>query len=241
MRIPAWYLLLLAVLGILSCCQSLRVLKRFAIHHHSVLTDALGLELRRPPSDSAFRYFFRQVDVTALCAAIGDWTLAQIPSDAADIDRLICDGKTFRGSIEPHSRRRLSVHCQGDDLLRCPGRGGQPGLLHHRREPRAGGSTAAARRIGSRRGPDPSRRAPHAETVFRHLQKQGADFLLTVKANPRSLHRQIGCQFQGNRKIPFMAMDHELRHGLDITWMLRAKGHRSTSARTGSAPAGSRM
>jgi hypothetical protein len=34
-RIPAWYLLLVAV-----------------------LTVALGLELRRPPSDSAFRYFF---------------------------------------------------------------------------------------------------------------------------------------------------------------------------------------
>ena len=56
-RIPAWYLLLVAVLGILSRCQSLRDLERFAIRHHSVLTAALGLELRRPPSDSAFRYF----------------------------------------------------------------------------------------------------------------------------------------------------------------------------------------
>jgi hypothetical protein len=31
-----------------------------------VLTDALGLELRRPTSDSAFRYFFHHVDVAAL-------------------------------------------------------------------------------------------------------------------------------------------------------------------------------
>ena len=30
-RIPAWYLLLVAVLGILSRCQSLRDLERFAI------------------------------------------------------------------------------------------------------------------------------------------------------------------------------------------------------------------
>ena len=60
-RIPAWYLLLVAVLGILSRCQSLQDLERFAIRHHSVLTEALGLELRRTPSDSAFRYFFRQV------------------------------------------------------------------------------------------------------------------------------------------------------------------------------------
>ena len=100
-RIPAWYLLLVAVLGILSRCQSLRDLERFAIRHHSVLREALGIELRRPPSDSAFRYFFRQVDVAALCAAIRDWTIAQIPGGASDLDQLVCDGKTLRGSIEP--------------------------------------------------------------------------------------------------------------------------------------------
>ena len=71
-RIPAWYQLLVAVLGILSRCQSLRDLERFAIRHHSVLTEALGIELRRPSSGSAFRHFFRQVDVAALCAAIRD-------------------------------------------------------------------------------------------------------------------------------------------------------------------------
>ena len=100
-RIPAWYLLLVAVLGIMSGCQSLRDLERFAIRHHSVLSKALGIELRRPPSDSAFRYFFRQVDVAALSAAIRDWTIAQIPGGAADLDQLVCDGKTLRGSIVP--------------------------------------------------------------------------------------------------------------------------------------------
>ena len=100
-RIPAWYLLLVAVLGILSHCQSLRDLERFAERHHGVLTEALGIELRRYPSDSAFRYFFHQLDVAALCAAIRDWTIAQIPGGAGDLDQLVCDGKTLRGSIEP--------------------------------------------------------------------------------------------------------------------------------------------
>ncbi len=99
--IPAWYLLLVAVLGILSGCESLRDLERFARRHHGALTESLGLELRRPPSDSAFRYFFLQVDVAALCVAIRDWTIAQIPCGAADLDQLVCDGKTLRGSIEP--------------------------------------------------------------------------------------------------------------------------------------------
>jgi hypothetical protein len=48
-RIPAWYLLLVAVLGILSGSQSLRDLERFARRHHAVLGKELGLELRRPP------------------------------------------------------------------------------------------------------------------------------------------------------------------------------------------------
>ena len=103
LRIPAWSLLLVAVLGILSHCQSLRDLEPFAERHHGVLvlTEALGIELRRYPSDSAFRYFFHQVDVAALCPAIRDWTIAQIPAGATDLDQLVCDGKTLRGSIEP--------------------------------------------------------------------------------------------------------------------------------------------
>jgi hypothetical protein len=61
--------MLLATLGILSRCQSLRDLEHFDISKRSVLTKALGSELRRPASDSVLRYFFRQVDVTALCAS----------------------------------------------------------------------------------------------------------------------------------------------------------------------------
>ena len=45
-RFPAWYLLV-AVLGILSGCQSLRDLERFPIRQHNVLTVALGIELGR--------------------------------------------------------------------------------------------------------------------------------------------------------------------------------------------------
>ncbi len=102
-RIPAWYLLLVAVLGILSGCESLRDLERFARHHHLVLGKQLEIELRRPHSDSAFRYFFLQVDVVVLCTAIRDLTIAQIPRGAADLDQLVCDGKTLRGSMEPTS------------------------------------------------------------------------------------------------------------------------------------------
>ena len=44
-----------------------------------------------------------------------------------------------------------------------------------------------------------------------------------MKANQKTLHRQIRSQFQGKRRIPFVATDHEVGHGRDITWTLRAK------------------
>ena len=44
-----------------------------------------------------------------------------------------------------------------------------------------------------------------------------------MKANQKTLHRQIRSQFQGKRHIPFVATDHEISHGRDITWTLRAK------------------
>ncbi len=57
-RIRACYQLLVEELGILSKCESLRDLERFARRHLAVLWESLGIELKRPPSDSAFRYFF---------------------------------------------------------------------------------------------------------------------------------------------------------------------------------------
>jgi predicted transposase YbfD/YdcC len=44
-----------------------------------------------------------------------------------------------------------------------------------------------------------------------------------VKANQKTLYRQIADQLLGKRHIPFMATDHEIGHGRDIAWNLRAK------------------
>ena len=44
-----------------------------------------------------------------------------------------------------------------------------------------------------------------------------------MKANQKTLHRQIRSQFQGKQHIPFVATDHEVGHGRDISWTLRAK------------------
>ena len=67
----------------------------------AVSLPAWYLWLRRSPSDSSFRYFFHQVNVPALCAPIRDWTIAQIPGDAVDLDQLVFHSKILRGAIEP--------------------------------------------------------------------------------------------------------------------------------------------
>lgn len=44
-----------------------------------------------------------------------------------------------------------------------------------------------------------------------------------MKANQRTLHRQISEQFLYSRKIPFTATVSERAHGRDTTWTLRAR------------------
>ena len=58
----------------------------YATRHHTALTSSLGIELKRSPSDTAFRYFSLQMDVRSLCATIRDWTIAQIPGVAEGFD-----------------------------------------------------------------------------------------------------------------------------------------------------------
>jgi hypothetical protein len=98
-RIPAWYLLLVAVLGTLSGCESLRDLGRFARHQHAAPGKTLGIELKRPPSDSAFLYLFLQMDMVAIYAAIRDWTIAQISDGRINLYQMVCDAKTLLSSI----------------------------------------------------------------------------------------------------------------------------------------------
>ncbi len=100
-RIPACYLLMVAVLGILSGCESLRDFERFANRYHTALTTALGAELTRSPSvrrsgTSSCRWTSRP---SARPFVIGP--SLRSPDGAEGLDQLICDGKALRGSVVP--------------------------------------------------------------------------------------------------------------------------------------------
>ena len=52
-RYPQWFLLLVAVLGILSGCRSSRDLEAFAKRHRELLNRTLGQDFKRWPSDAS--------------------------------------------------------------------------------------------------------------------------------------------------------------------------------------------
>lgn len=97
-RFPQWWMLLVAILAILSNQGSLMGMERFAKRHRKMLNQCLGTHLLKSPSDSTFRLLFAQMDVERFEGLLRNWISACL-SHAEPIDSLICDGKTLRGSI----------------------------------------------------------------------------------------------------------------------------------------------
>jgi hypothetical protein len=97
-RFPQWWMLLVAILSILSGQGSLVGMERFAKRHRQTLNELLGTEFGKSPSDSTFRLLLAQLDVAGFETLLRDWMAAQ-PGVAEELDTLVCDGKTLRGSI----------------------------------------------------------------------------------------------------------------------------------------------
>jgi hypothetical protein len=97
-RFPQWWMLLVAILAILSGQDSLLGMERFAQRHRKTLNELLGTQIGKPPSDSTFRLLLAQLDVEGFEGLLQAWMNAQI-GDGEAVDTLVCDGKTLRGSI----------------------------------------------------------------------------------------------------------------------------------------------
>ncbi len=97
-RYPQWFLLLVAVFGILSDCRSSRDLEAFAKRHRETLNQALDLDFKRWPSDATFLYLFNKAHLQEFGEVLQAWMTSQTPGGADGLDQLVCDGKTLRGS-----------------------------------------------------------------------------------------------------------------------------------------------
>jgi hypothetical protein len=97
-RYPQWFLLLVAVLGILSGCRSSRDLEAFAKRQRKALNHALGLDFKRWPSDATFLYLFNKAQLQEFGEVLQAWMISQIPGGTEGVEQLVCHGKTLRGS-----------------------------------------------------------------------------------------------------------------------------------------------
>ena len=97
-RFPQWWMLLVAILAILSNQGSLLGMERFAKRHRKTLNELLGTHIAKPPSDSTFRLLLAQLDVEGFETLLQQWMAAQ-PGVTDTVETLVCDGKTLRGSI----------------------------------------------------------------------------------------------------------------------------------------------
>ena len=97
-RFPQWWMLLVAILSILSGQGSLVGMERFAKRHRQTLNELLGTDFGKSSSDSTFRLLLAQLDVPGFESLLRDWMAAQ-PGVADALETLVCDGKTLRGSI----------------------------------------------------------------------------------------------------------------------------------------------
>ena len=98
-RFPQWWMLLVAILSILSGQGSLVGMERFAKRHRQTLNELLGTDFGKSPSDSTFRLLLAQLDVAGFETLLRDWMATQ-PDVAQELDTVVCDGKTLRGSID---------------------------------------------------------------------------------------------------------------------------------------------
>jgi len=76
-RYPQWFLLLVAVLGILSGCRSSRDLEAFARRHRQVLNQALDLDFKRWPSDATFLYLFNKAHLQTFGDVFQAWMISR--------------------------------------------------------------------------------------------------------------------------------------------------------------------
>jgi hypothetical protein len=96
-RYPQWYLLLVAVLGILSGCRSSPG-SRGVCQAAPIGAEPGGLDFKRWPSDATFLYLFNKAHLQEFGQVLQAWMISQIPGGTEGLDQMVCDGKTLRGS-----------------------------------------------------------------------------------------------------------------------------------------------
>ena len=72
-RYPLWLILLLVIMGTISGCRSYYALEDFGTRHYQAVSEKLGLEVTRLPSDTTFRRILQKLDFQTLAQQFEQW------------------------------------------------------------------------------------------------------------------------------------------------------------------------
>lgn len=120
-RYPLWVVLLLVILGMMSQCQGYCSLEAFAQRHKDALIAALGLSVKRLPSDSTFRLILQQLDYARLLEGFNQWAQQHIELETGAA--LSIDGKAIAGTlVDPKATQQnfisvVSLYCQQQGVV----------------------------------------------------------------------------------------------------------------------------
>lgn len=120
-RYPLWLVLLLVILGMMSQCQGYLSLESFASRHKEALIAALGLSLKRLPSDSTFRLLLQGLDYGRLLEVFNQWAKQYVEVEPGS--GLSIDGKVIAGTLVDHKGSAqnfmslVSLYCQQQGVV----------------------------------------------------------------------------------------------------------------------------
>lgn len=217
-RYPLWLVLLLVILGMMSQCQGYLSLEDFAERHKAVLVEALGLPLRRLPSDSTFRLILQRLDYSRLVEVFNDWAQQHIAVEPGVA--LSADGKGIAGTLTEHKSDQqnfislVSLYCQHSGVvLRV-----QAFENQHQSEIEVVQQLLSALHL---EGNIVTLDALHAQKkTIQTVLKQGNDFLIALKANQGRLLQAL-LSMRLEQEPEQVESTHEVSRNRSITRTLR--------------------
>ena len=96
-RYPLWLILLLVIMGTISGCRSYYALEDFGARHYKAVSEQLGLEVTRLPSDTTFRRILQQLNFQTLAQQFEQWVNSAFKIEPGEW--VAIDGKSITGTV----------------------------------------------------------------------------------------------------------------------------------------------
>jgi predicted transposase YbfD/YdcC len=228
-------LLTCTLLAVLCRCDDYEEIAGWVAARHGWLVEVLGLPADRTPCRKTFERLFRRIDPAALSRCFTELTVRLAASSQGR--HIPIDGKTLRGSFD-HAHRSLPIH-----LVQAWDHANGLTLGQIAVDEKSNEITAvpALLELLDLDGAVVSADAMHCQSeTAAAIRDAGADYLLAVKDNQKTLHEDIKLFFddaieQGDEQLRTHTMEPDNGHGRlderqswasgEVAWLRRRHPH----------------